>query len=97
MVSASVFILTSDRPLRWRLLGAGILGSLIGTPVGAVRLDSCSRESQWHGANLRAAGGTEKRHKTLLTVHESVEQLSSIALALVAVARKLRPSADASN
>ncbi|MEZ6136747.1 MAG: sulfite exporter TauE/SafE family protein [Pirellulaceae bacterium] len=35
MVSASIYILTSHRPLHWRLLGAGMLGSLIGTPMGA--------------------------------------------------------------
>ncbi|WP_231603106.1 sulfite exporter TauE/SafE family protein [Neorhodopirellula pilleata] len=35
MVSASIYILNARRPLHWRLLGAGMLGSLIGTPFGA--------------------------------------------------------------
>lgn len=35
MVSASIYILSARRPLHWRLLIAGMLGSLIGTPIGA--------------------------------------------------------------
>ncbi|WP_231741870.1 sulfite exporter TauE/SafE family protein [Stieleria varia] len=34
MVSASIYILNARRPLHWRLLGASMLGSLIGTPIG---------------------------------------------------------------
>ncbi len=35
MVSASIYILSARRPLHWRLLRAGLMGSLIGTPLGA--------------------------------------------------------------
>lgn len=35
MVSAGIYILTVRRPLHWRLLKAGMLGALIGTPLGA--------------------------------------------------------------
>lgn len=35
MVSAAIYVISARRPLHWRLLGAGMLGSLIGTPVGA--------------------------------------------------------------
>ena len=35
MVSASIFILSARRPLDWKLLRPALLGSLIGTPLGA--------------------------------------------------------------
>lgn len=35
MVSAGIYVLSARRPLHWRLLGAAMLGSLIGTPIGA--------------------------------------------------------------
>lgn len=35
MVSAAIFIFSVRRPLHWRLLRSGLLGALIGTPLGA--------------------------------------------------------------
>jgi len=35
MVSASIYILSSRRSLHWRMLGASLVGSLVGTPLGA--------------------------------------------------------------
>lgn len=35
MVSASIYIFSARRPLHWRLLRSGLLGALIGTPLGA--------------------------------------------------------------
>lgn len=35
MVSASIFILSTRRPLEWKLLRPAMLGALIGTPLGA--------------------------------------------------------------
>ncbi len=35
MVSAAIYIFTSRRPLEWPMLRAAMLGSLIGTPLGA--------------------------------------------------------------
>ena len=35
MLSATIYILSAHRPVHWRLLRSGLLGSLIGTPLGA--------------------------------------------------------------
>lgn len=35
MVSAAIYIFSMRRPLHWRLLRSGLLGALIGTPLGA--------------------------------------------------------------
>lgn len=35
MVSAAIYIFSARRPLHWRLLRSGLLGALIGTPLGA--------------------------------------------------------------